>query len=93
MKYNNTNWGTIQFIHRPRGDQRDGVNSPYSVDAESWANIPPTQRRLRGDSGESPDRPPREMLVWFWLGFCWGAVSCCAFTIAALARGWLEVLL
>ena len=31
------------------------------------------------------------ILLWFWLGFCWGAVSCAAFAIAALARGWLEV--
>lgn len=88
MKYSNDKYGTIQFTHRPRGDKSDGANNPYGVDDRLWVNIP-----QRGDPGARPGRTPREMLVWFWLGFAWGAVSCCAFTLAALSRGWLEAIL
>ena len=77
------------MIQQPRfaGEQCDGVTAA-PASRQCRANIPP-----RGDGSESLPRTPAWILIWFWLGFCWGAVSCCAFTIAALARGWIEELL
>jgi len=51
--------------------------------------MPHTGRRARGDAGAIPAPSPR-VLLWFWLGFAWGVAGCCAFTLAAIGRGWVE---
>lgn len=75
------------MIQEPRsaGEQCDGAIAA-TASRQSRANIPHS-----GDGSESLSRTPAWIFIWFWFGFCWGAVSCLAFAIAALARGWLEV--
>jgi hypothetical protein len=53
------------------------------------SKMPHMGRRARGDAGAIPAPSPR-VLLWFWLGFAWGVAGCCAFTLAAIGRGWVE---
>lgn len=78
----------------PSNPQAPGVSKGWS---NTWPRpaaavprkMPHTGRRACGDAGASPAPSPR-VLLWFWMGFAWGVAGCCAFTLAAIGRGWME---
>ena len=80
MKYHNYGYGqSIRFVHVHR--DADGNAFPVMMELD--------------EEGAQPHKPKSDGLsqtqaLFFWLGFGWGAVSCCGVVLGALSRGWLE---
>jgi hypothetical protein len=80
MKYHNYGYGqSIQFVHIHR--DKDGNELPVVMefDADGTRTKKPSDGKLATSE-----------ILCFWLGFGWGAVSCCGVVLGALSRGWLE---